>query len=131
MESVKLDHPASGIDTWPGAATSLEQSLGNLRGALEQARQELRKARADYESLSLLARRLALDPPSPAGAQLTAQERRVAYLAAVGRSDQEMATALHLSVHTVKSHMKNVLRKLDLRSRWQLRHALTDFERVV
>jgi DNA-binding CsgD family transcriptional regulator len=50
----------------------------------------------------------------------------VARLAAVGRSNLETATTLHLSVHTVKSHMKNVLRKLDLHSRWEFRQALAD-----
>jgi len=51
---------------------------------------------------------------------LTEQERRVATLAAYGHSNLEMAAELHVSVHTVKSQMSSILRKLDLRSRWEL-----------
>jgi DNA-binding NarL/FixJ family response regulator len=44
----------------------------------------------------------------------------VAYLLAQGRSNNEIAAGLHVSVHTVKSQVQSILRKRGLRSRWQL-----------
>ncbi len=52
--------------------------------------------------------------------RLTVAERRVARAAADGLSNAEIARTLHLSVHTVESHLKRVYAKLDLRGRRQL-----------
>ena len=57
---------------------------------------------------------------------LTAQEQQVAQLARSGLSNQEIAARLFLSQHTVASHMRKVLSKLDISSRQQLRRALPD-----
>ncbi len=45
---------------------------------------------------------------------LTASERRIARLAAGGRSNPEIAQALYVSVKTVETHLSNAYRKLDL-----------------
>ncbi len=45
---------------------------------------------------------------------LTASERRIARLAAEGRSNPEIAQALHVSIKTVETHLSNVYGKLDL-----------------
>ena len=52
--------------------------------------------------------------------KLTRQERRVALRAARGETDAEIAAALRVSVSTIKSHVKSILRKLGLHSRWEL-----------
>jgi DNA-binding NarL/FixJ family response regulator len=49
---------------------------------------------------------------------------RVANLVAAGMSNSEVAEALHVSVHTVKTHVKTVLAKLSIRSRWQMAGAV-------
>ena len=49
--------------------------------------------------------------------KLTAREREVLRLVAQGRSNRDIATALFISVSTVKSHLNHVLAKLDLPSR--------------
>ena len=47
---------------------------------------------------------------------LTSSERRVLYFLTVGRSAQEIADELVVSLATVRSHIRSVLRKLGVRS---------------
>jgi DNA-binding CsgD family transcriptional regulator len=55
---------------------------------------------------------------------LTAGERRVARLAADGRSNVEIAQALFVTTKTVEKHLGSTYRKLDVSSRAQLPEAL-------
>jgi DNA-binding NarL/FixJ family response regulator len=48
---------------------------------------------------------------------LTNREREVLSLVAQGQSDQEIADNLIISIHTVKTHMRNILNKLHLGQR--------------
>jgi DNA-binding NarL/FixJ family response regulator len=57
--------------------------------------------------------------PAPVAA-LTAQETRVALLAAEGRTNREIATELFLSAKTVEHHVGAVPRKHGVRSRTEL-----------
>jgi DNA-binding NarL/FixJ family response regulator len=52
--------------------------------------------------------------------RLTNRERQVIELLGEGLSNKEIATRLHIAVHTVKSHVHNVLEKLALRSRLEV-----------
>ncbi|HLB54468.1 MAG TPA: response regulator transcription factor [Gemmatimonadales bacterium] len=54
------------------------------------------------------------------GVRLTNRERQVIALLGEGLSNKEIATRLHIAVHTVKSHVHNVLEKLALRSRLEV-----------
>ena len=52
--------------------------------------------------------------------RLTTRERQVIDLLGEGLSNKEIATRLHIAVHTVKSHVHNVLEKLALHSRLEV-----------
>lgn len=52
--------------------------------------------------------------------QLTQRERQVIDLIGDGLSNKQIATRLHIAIHTVKSHVHNVLEKLALRSRLEV-----------
>jgi DNA-binding NarL/FixJ family response regulator len=52
--------------------------------------------------------------------RLTSREREVLALLAKGRSDKEVASALHLSRLTVRSHVQNVMDKLNAHTRAKL-----------
>jgi DNA-binding CsgD family transcriptional regulator/type II secretory pathway predicted ATPase ExeA len=59
--------------------------------------------------------------PDDPFAPLTARERQIAHQASHGHTNREIAESLFLSVTTVNFHMRNVLPKLGLESRRQLR----------
>jgi DNA-binding NarL/FixJ family response regulator len=63
------------------------------------------------------------------GSELSPRERQVAELAAIGRSNKEIAADLFLSVHTVARHITAAMRKLDVRSRAALASRLTGADR--
>jgi DNA-binding CsgD family transcriptional regulator len=121
----------------------LARALAALGGALRRARRPT-EAREPLRRALELAERCGADgltaetraeiyatgarPRSAArqGARsLTASERRVADLAADGRSNKEIAQALYVTPKTVEVHLSNAYRKLSIRSRQQLAVALS------
>ncbi len=60
--------------------------------------------------------------------QLTQREREVAALVWFGLTNKEIAARMVISVHTVKAHMRNVLAKFGVRSKEELRNALTGLD---
>jgi DNA-binding NarL/FixJ family response regulator len=61
----------------------------------------------------------ATEQPARESAVLTAREKDVLGLVAEGATNQEIASTLHVSIHTVKSHMRKILTKLHLDRRHQ------------
>jgi DNA-binding NarL/FixJ family response regulator len=53
-------------------------------------------------------------------ALLNDRERDVAVAVGQGRSNAEISAVLHLAVPTVKTHVSNILAKLDLNNRVQI-----------
>ncbi len=55
---------------------------------------------------------------------LSAREREILELMIDGKSYKEIESALHISIHTVKCHVYNLYRKMDVTSRHQLIHRI-------
>ncbi|RAY11924.1 hypothetical protein DPM19_28590 [Actinomadura craniellae] len=66
----------------------------------------------------------AIKKRGPASAELSGAERRVAMLAAEGRSNQQIASRLFITISTVEQHLTRVYRKLGLSRRSELSAAL-------
>lgn len=96
-------------------------------GSRPAARRLLRRAAVDLAALGRSrladAASLLLQEPDPSGAlaSLSAREREIAGLAAVGHTNREIAGRLGIAQPTVAFHVRNVLAKLALTSRRELR----------
>ncbi len=101
---------------------ALERLIGSHRlarrlGARPLAAEAAREVAVLGESVS---RRLGVRAAADAdGAGLSRRELEVVRLLAVGRTNREIAHDLFLSTRTVDMHVRNILRKLDCRSRVQ------------
>jgi DNA-binding CsgD family transcriptional regulator len=104
----KLHHTAARAPL--GFAAEIFDRLG-ARPWADRARDELRAAGA---------------PITRTGgpAKLSNQERRVAELAATGRTTKEIAAQLNLSPRTVDNHLHHAFRRLGVRNRAGLGDAL-------
>ena len=105
------------------AVEALESALCGLKEDVARAARRCQEVRRAYARLSEAAAsddRLPRPQPGSVLYPLTPRERLVAALAADGRSNAEIAAELHVSLQTVKSQMRSVLRKLQIESRWQI-----------
>lgn len=96
-----------------------------LRAALDMARRggALAVARRVHEELEATGEKLR--PLMASGVEsLTPSERRVAGLAAQGKTNRQVAQTLFLTVKTVETHLSHAYRKLDIGSRAELAAAL-------
>src|SRR6266516_3138404 len=64
----------------------------------------------------------------PTASTLTETERRVAELVASGRSNQETAAELFMSVKTVEANLTRIYRKLSVRSRTELANRINNLD---
>jgi DNA-binding NarL/FixJ family response regulator len=101
---------------------ALEVGLSRLHRQLAELERQVQQTRAEYRNLIALNR--SVEPTINALDRLSRQERRVALLVANGHSNGVVAAELHVTIHTVKTQMSSILRKLEVRSRWELERVL-------
>src|SRR5829696_3303541 len=94
-------------------AVELAERCG-ARALSDRARTELRAAGGQWT-----------DPAATGADQLTVSERRVAELAAEGRSNPEIAQTLFVTRKTVETHLGRAYRKLGISGRGELERALS------
>ena len=101
-------------------AELINSITGAASGQLPMRAGELRRV------ATTMANRIATpDPDIP----LTQRETQVLRLVAMGLSNREIGDALEISIETVKEHVQNLLRKVELNDRtqaavWAIRHGL-------
>jgi DNA-binding NarL/FixJ family response regulator len=59
---------------------------------------------------------------------LTPRQQQVAALTCLNFTNRQIAARLSISPQTVKSHMRNLLHRMDLHSKTELRHSLEDWD---
>ena len=79
----------------------------------------------DAHGLNMETKTMALEKNVPAY-PLTAREREIALRAMQGQSSAEIAKQLSISVRTVDKHLQNIYRKLNIRSRSELKYVLRE-----
>lgn len=99
-------------------STASEELMPMLRGVMrgEAAISGTMAARI-LEEFGRLARRTPPRVQEEDTPALTRREKEVLRMVATGAADKEIADALCISLHTVKSHMRNILAKLQATSR--------------
>jgi DNA-binding CsgD family transcriptional regulator len=100
------------------------RSRGQSRAALGQAR-DLAAELGHRPLLAEIERELPRAAAARSGGSLTEAERRVADQIATGATSREAAAALFVSVRTVETHVASIYRKLGIRTRSELRRALS------
>jgi len=96
------------------SADLLEQLRGLRRGEAAVTRRMAARILEEFRRLPALAAE-----GDPSEQDLTPRELEVLELVAARLSNKEIAVRLVISEHTVKNHIKNILGKLQLRSRRQ------------
>jgi len=105
------------------AFEALEGALRCLKDDIARTERRCQDVRRAYKQLIEVAAsdgELPRMGPDSRLHRLTHRERLVAALAADGRTNAQVAAELHVTLHTVKSQMRGVLRKLEIDSRWQI-----------
>jgi DNA-binding CsgD family transcriptional regulator len=112
-------------------AMVVERDLGGAAESLRQANAEAHRLGAAplAAEIEAMARRTRIDlrppqrvssgPVAGVGATLTAREQEILGHLAAGRTNGEIAKALVISTKTASVHVSNILRKLDVATRYQ------------
>lgn len=116
--AAQIETDLAGLLILTGTKAAIEEAVALLRGVEEYAGSEelwplQGRVRRLLERVGETPRRI----QGEAFAVLTLSERRVARLAATGRTNRDIADELVVTVKAVEWHLSNVYRKLGIRSR--------------
>jgi DNA-binding NarL/FixJ family response regulator len=117
------------VEAGVGGFVAKGASLDSLRETIENVlRGEVACAPQLIRSLMRAVHTMASQGPvrTEAEEQLTARQRKIAELLALGMANKEIASELHIGVSTVKNHVHALLRKLDLQRRGQIAARLSE-----
>lgn len=104
---------AAALDAGCSGFVTKDASIENLTGAIRAVARGAAVFPADQLARAL--RPAAREPH--VGADLTGREREVLTMLAGGASTEEIAHQLFLSLHTVRNHVRNILTKLQARTK--------------
>lgn len=119
-----LPHAVAALDAGRLAVASRGPQAARARALLESAAATFRRLGASgylARTVRLLDETTAATASTDPLATLTTRERQVAHALATGMTNKEIAEHLYVSVTTVNFHVRNILAKLGLRSRRELR----------
>jgi DNA-binding NarL/FixJ family response regulator len=109
-------------------AYELDQPLVEVLQRFAEAEKRPREeVAADLLSAALLKRQQAEEYLRTWRA-LSTREQQVTALTCLNYTNPQIASRLYLSPDTVKSHVRNVLRKFNVRSKAELRQALSEWD---
>lgn len=101
--------------------------IQSLQDLAEREQRSEREVAANLLSQAL-AQREAAEVKIECWQSLTPREQQVAALTCLGFTNRQIAVRLVLSPETVKTHMRNALRKFGVRSKVELRRLLADWD---
>lgn len=104
----------AGFHGWVLKDASVSQLVGSIRAALDGRTSQPLRAQRPARPLSPEARDAAL-----LAQHLTRRERQVLGLLVQGETSESISASLGLSPHTVRTHVQNILTKLQVHSRFE------------
>jgi DNA-binding NarL/FixJ family response regulator len=103
---------ALGASAYLSKNASMRDLISTVRSVVIEEREG-----PNEDDVILFVPRTAFDKDAPEGSSLSGREAEVLMLAARALSNREIAESLHLSETTVKRHLSNVYKKLDVSTR--------------
>ena len=117
-----------GYSRTPRLTFDMDQTLiQSVQTLAEQEKRAADEVAADLLTFALAQRRAA-DDNLDRWHSLTPREQQVAALACLNYTNRQIAAQLVISPETVKTHMRNKLRKFDLHSKAELRQILAEWD---
>jgi DNA-binding CsgD family transcriptional regulator len=104
-----------------------EELVQSLQDLAEREQRSEEEVAADLLTIAL-AQRDAAEVRIQAWRGLSFREQQVVALTCLGYTNRQIAARLRLSPETVKSHIRSSQRKLGVRTKAELRHALADWD---
>lgn len=104
-----------------------DELIQSLQALAEREQRSEEEVAADLLSMAL-AQRSAAECKIQVWQELSLREQQVVALTCLNQTNRQIAACLRLSPETVKSHVRNALRKFEVRNKSELRRVLADWD---